>query len=364
MKTMLLVLLLCAVPVRVNSASVGEETARLTQVSQLEEGLDEEESAVTGEMRLDGSYDARGALARLWDRFLALAEHQLRQELRFALALLAIAFFGAFAAALRPDQKTAEHIQIAVCCTAALLLAGSVDSVVSQGAETLTRLSDYAKLSMPAFFSTVAVCGAAVSASVRYAAVTMAAELYMTLAQRLILPAIYAYLAIAVSSSIFDNAILKTALRCAKWCAVTAMTLLTTVFCTYISLSGIISGSADAAAVKATKTVVASVLPVVGGIVSDSASTMLAAASMIKNSAGVFCLVAVCVLCCGSFALLSVKMLVLNAVSAVAEMAGGERLSRLLGNVGTAFGMLLGLIGSFGVLLFLSVMSGIRMVNP
>ena len=94
------------------------------------------------------------------------------------------------------------------------------------------------------------------------------------------------------------------------------MTLMTSAFCLYISLSGAISGSADALAVKTTKSVIASAFPIVGGILSDSAAAMLSAAGLIKNSAGVFCLIAVCALCAGPFALLSVKMLVFKLSSA------------------------------------------------
>ena len=365
MKTVLLVLLLLTSTSGLFSPDeIGEETVRMTQVYELEEGLEEDEREISGELLLDGSYDADGALARLWEHVRSSVQAQLRQELRFLPGIVGIAFLCAFASALCQGQKSAEFIQIAACCTTALLLAGRVDSVLEQATETLNRLADYAKLSMPAFYSTVALCGAAVSASAKFASVSLAAELFMSLTERFILPSIYAYLAIAVSSSIFDNALLKTALRCTKWCAVTAMSLLTMAFCAYISLSGVISGSADAVAVKTTKTLISSALPVVGGILSDSAAALLAAAGLIKNSAGVFCLIAVCALCCGSFAALSVKMLALKGVSMIAELSGGERLSRLLGNVGTAFGMLLGLIGCYGMLLFLSIMSGIRMVSP
>lgn len=364
MKKLLLVLLM--VPLFCGTCyaeDLGEEAARMTEVFQVENGLDEDELAVSGELRVDGSYDARGAIARLWDRFVTDVRDQLREELRFALRMVLIAFLCSIASVFSPNQKLTEYMEIAACCTAALLLAGSMDGIITQAEGTLNRLSDYGKAAFPAFFTTVAACGAAVSASVKYAAVCFAMELFMSLSQRLILPLIYAYLAVSISGSIFENAMLKTAVRFTKWCAVTAMTALTTVFCVYISLSGVITGSADAAAVKTTKTVISSALPVVGGILSDSASAMLAAAGLIKNSAGVFCLVVVCVLCAGSFAVLSVKMLVFKAASAISELACGGRFSQLLGNIGTAFGMLLGLVGSYGMMLFLSIMSGIKMVN-
>ena len=364
MKTLVLLLLLLSISPCKTSEEIGIETAQATGVYELEEELGEEERGISGELVLDGSYDAQGALSRLWKRILDTARDQLHQELRFALSILAVAFLSSAASVVIPGQKGAEYLEIAACCTVALLLAGSVDSIVGQAGETLNHLRDYAKISMPAFFGTVAACGAAASASVKFASASLATELFMELTQRFILPVIYAYLALSVSSSVFDNAILQTAIRCAKWGAVTAMTALTTGLCAYITLSGVISGSADAAAVKTTKTLIATMLPVVGGILSDSASAMLAAAGLIKNSAGVFCLIAVCAICAGSFAVLSIKMLVLKGTAAMSDLAGSGRLSKLLNHVGSVFGMLLGLIGCYGMMLFLTIMSGIRMVNP
>ena len=105
---------------------------------------------------------------------------------------------------------------------------------------------------------------------------------------------------------------------------------------------------------------ISTVLPVVGGILSDSAATVLAAATIIKNSAGVFCLMAVCAICAGPFALLLVKMLLLKGAAAISEMGSCSSYSRLLSAVGNAMGMLLGLVGSYGVMPFYSFMSGLK----
>ena len=342
---------------------VGEDTAELTGVYGVENGLDEEEREISGPLKLDGSYDARGALARLWDRFVENIQTQLKTELHFAYWLVALALLCSFSATASPDAKIPSFIDLAACCAAALLLAGSFDTVFSQTLDTLNRLSGYSKTAVPVFFAAVAACGTAVSASVKYASVCFAIDVFLSVAQSVLIPLIYAYLGISICESLFENPMLSAVGRIAKWCALTAMTLLTTVFSVYLSLAGVISGSTDLLAVKAAKTVIASALPVVGGILSDSASSVLAAASLIKNSAGVFCLIAVCVLCVGPFAVLLVKMLVFKAASAVTELICGGRYAKLIGNMGTAFGMLLGLVGSYGIMLFLSFMSGIRVVS-
>ena len=345
------------------SADAGEETAELTGIEQVEDGLDERERAVGGELKLDGSYDAAGALGRLAESFRVAFTERLLDELGFGLKLVLLALSCGLCSVFGTDRRFDSFLEIAACCGASLLLAGGVGGVFGQAEEALYRLSDYAGAAFPAFFTTVAACGTAGSAAVKYAAVSFVMDLFLSLSQKLILPLIHAHLAVSVCCSLFENALLKAAARFTKWCAVTILTLLTMGFCTYISLSGLVSASADAAAVKTAKSVISTTLPVVGGILSDSAAAILSAAAVIRNSAGVFCLIAVCAICCGPFALLSVKMLVLKGASALSELCCGGRLSRLLGDFGSAFGLLLAMVGCGGFMLFYSFLSGIRMTG-
>ena len=359
-KLFCVILLLPLFHVSCLAEGIGEETARITGIYQVEEELPEEERTVSGELRLDGTYDTSGALSRLWDRFINACKKAIRGELGFAVKLTLISLLCLFSAVLCADKRVPQSMELAACFIGILLLAGDMNSMIQEVNASLYRLSDYGKAAFPVFYSAVAASGAAVSASVKYASVSFAATLYMELAQGIVLPLIYAFLSFSVCSCVCENAILSATCRFVKWCSVTSMTLLTAGFCTYIGLSGVISGSADAAAVKAAKTVISTALPVVGGILSDSASAILSAAGMIKNSAGVFCLIAICALCSGPFAILSVKMLLLKAAAAVSAAACGGRYSRLLDSAGAAMAMLLGMVGSFGIVLFYSFMSGIR----
>lgn len=364
MKKWLLVLLLCPLFTTVCYAEdLYERTADMAEVYAVEEALPEEQREISGELEVDGSYDAQGALSRLWDRLLSDATAQLRDSLEYAAGLVAVAVLCSVAGALTTGKSIPDYIDLAGCCAAATMIAGSLDSIIVQASSALNQLSDYSKAAIPAIFTAAAACGAVVSASAKYAAVCLAIDVLMSAAQRFIIPMIYAFLAIAICSALFDNSMLRAAARITKWCATTAMTVLTIAFSGYIGVTGLIAGSTDATAVKAARTVISSTLPVVGGIISDAASVVLSAASIIKNAAGAFSLIAVCALCAGPFAALSVKMLVFRAAAAAADMLPGGRIARLVNDAGTALGMLLGLVGCCGIMLFISIMSGIKVVT-
>lgn len=363
MRTLLLILLLLPAFGGVAYAEdIYQQAAAETGIYAVEE-LPQELRDISGALKVDGSYDTGSALERLWKSFRDSVRRELGENLRSASALVAIAIACALSGSVCSGKAIKEYINIAGCCAAAVSLLGGLDSIVSQTAAALNQLSDYSKAALPAIFTAAAACGAVGSSAAKYAAVCLALDVLMSLAQKLIVPLVYAYLALALSGSVFPNSLLSNTARLIRWAATTAMTVMTLAFSAYIGMTGLISGSVDAVAIKATRTVISTSLPVVGGLISDASATVLSAASVIKNSAGVFGLIAVCALCAGPFALLSVKMLVLKAVAAATDMVPNGRLSSLIASVAAAMGLLLGLLGCCGIMLFISIMAGIKAVS-
>ena len=68
-------------------------------------------------------------------------------------------------------------------------------------------------------------------------------------------------------------------------------------FVGYLTASGAIAGSADAAAVKAAKMTISRAIPVVGGILSDAAETVLAGAGVLRGTVGVVGMLVVLAIC-------------------------------------------------------------------
>ena len=143
-----------------------------------------------------------------------------------------------------------------------------------------------------------------------------------------------------------------------NWACTTALTALATVFTVSLSLSGIIAGSADKLAGSAAKTVISAALPVVGKIVADAADTYLAGAQLLRGAVGLFGLAGVLCVCLGPLIGLGLHYLLFKVAAAVSEPFADGRLSALLGNIASCYGMALGLLGCTGAMLFVSVVIG------
>lgn len=333
-------------------------------MSGLESALPEETRSLSGELVLDGEYDSTGALQRLWTGFCRRFSESLNEEWRTIFGVAAISLFSAAAASVCPVKKTADYIHIASCAVAALLLTEGLDSMVSRSVSAIDQLSDYSKAAMPALFTAAAASGAAISAPARYGAVCLALDVMISLSKRLLIPLIYTFLAVIISAGLFPHPILSGVSKLLKRFIVLMMTATTMIFTAFIGITGIVTASTDAAAVKTAKTVISAAFPIVGGILSDAAGSVLSAASVVRNAAGAFCLVAVCALCLGPFAVLSVKLLLFRLAAAVSDMVPGSQLSALLDQMASVMAMLLGLVGSYGLMLFFSFVSAIRVVTP
>ncbi len=340
-------------------SNAGEEFG----ADRLDEALSEGEKRISGEITFDGSYDAGGALARLWKGFVEKLVAELKGNVHYFTSLVSLSLLCTAAIALCSKKEISSFIEIIGCSGAALLALGSVNSMINETVTAMYRLSDYSKAALPVVFTAAAASGAVSSSAAKFAAVSFALDVLMSLAQKLIIPVIYAFLALSISVSVFPNPIVAAVQKFCKWSAGTLMSAMTIAFTTYIGMVGAIGTAVDTAAVKTARTFISSALPVVGSMISDASAMVLSAAGVVKSSAGVFGLITVCIMCMGPFALLSVKMLLLKAVSAVADSMDNKSLSALFSGLGTAMALLLGLLGSCGIMLFISLTAGIKAVS-
>lgn len=365
MKKLLFLLLLCPLFVtRGFAEDVYDAFDGLGALKTIEQSLPEEARRVSGELRVDGSYDLDGALRRLEERFRESVRAALSDELRLGVRLFLLAFGCALCASFCESREIRETIDRLACCGAALLVSNGFSGLLLEAGETVHRLAQTGELLLPALYTAAAAGGAALSAPARYAASCLAVDVLLHAAERWILPLIYAYYALSVSLSLYENPVLRAAAKFSKWAAGSAMTALTFAFGTYLSLTGLIAGSADALAVKTAKTVISRSLPVVGGLLADSASVLLAAAGLIRASLGAFAMISVCALCLAPVVLYALRLLILKAAAAASALLPELRLPGLIGDFGAVFGLLLGLIGCCAAMLLIAVVSAMKAVSP
>lgn len=261
------------------------------------------------------------------------------------------------------DSDTPEYISLGGCAAVAVISVNEVNSVISSGTELITTLSGFSKTLLPAMCAASAACGTLGSATAKYAASVLFMDAFVSMAKYVILPLIYAFIALIVAAAAFGNRQLAGIAAVFKRICTLLMTFTALIFTVYISISSVIASGGDAAASKLAKTAISTALPVVGGIISDAASTVVAGAQILRNSVGVFGMLALLAVCAAPFAVMALNYLSYKLSAAAVRAFGCDRLSELADGIASAVGMILGLIGCCAIILFVSITISIKAVG-
>ena len=127
------------------------------------------------------------------------------------------------------------------------------------------------------------------------------------------------------------------------------------VFTGYLGVTGIICGTVDATALKATKLTISGVVPVIGGVISDASETILVSIAQMKNAAGVYGMLVLLAICIGPFLNIGAQYLLLKVTSSVCGIFGYKRVVDLIKDFTAVMGFVLAILGSICTIFMVSV---------
>lgn len=277
-----------------------------------------------------------------------------------AFMLLVVLFCGMGDTLFQSGQtamtKTADLIGVAVIT---LVAASDTATMLGLGREAIDQIDAFSKVLIPTMATAAAACGSVTGAVVRQAATLLFSDLLITLINRLLIPVVYLYIAMTAATAALGSkgisAIANFMKQGVKW----IMTGIILVFTSYLTLSGAAAGAADATALKAAKMAISNMVPVVGGILSNATETVLTGAATIRSGIGIFGTLTVLGFCIVPFLYLGVQYLVYKLVSILASVLYQGTISELINQIGAAFGLVLGMLGSCALLILISLVGTI-----
>lgn len=256
-----------------------------------------------------------------------------------------------------------DMVAVAGALAVTAVAMADVNSLIGLGRKVLFDMESFSKVLLPTITAASAASGSPGGAVARQLATMLFSDVLLSLISRLLLPLIYAYVAACTAYAALGNEGLKRISSTLKWAVTLMLTSVLLVFVGYLTVSGVIAGTADAATIKAAKFAVSSVVPVVGGILSDAAETVLAGAGILRNAVGVFGMLVVLSMCLAPFLQLGIHYLTYKAAAALTATVSGGRVAGLIDSISGAFGLVLGMTGASALLLLISMVSAITAVT-
>ena len=330
------------------------------QAGQLKNALPNETRHIMQEIEPTGADLQSGLKTVVQDAAENIGDH-IKSGAKTAVLLLAVVILGGVGGSISPEGNTAA-VNLAVVLSAALISVSETGSMIATATDTIENMTDFSRIMLPVLGSSAAAAGKPASAAVLYAATMAFSQLLMTVIKNYALPLTYAYIACCVANAAIGGKVLGRMAKLIKQAITISLTVLIFIYIGYLSISGAVSGSADAVSVKAAKLTISTLVPVLGGIISDAAETVVAGAGILKNSVGVFGLLAVLAMCLGPFIGLGIKYLVYKLTAAICGAVADDRVVALIDSISGAFAMIIGMVGATALMLFVSIISGIRMV--
>lgn len=239
-----------------------------------------------------------------------------------------------------------------VICT---LLLGSFNSFINLAGDTVAQLSDYGKLLLPVMTSALAAQGGVTTSTALYTGTAIFDTILSSLIAKLLIPMIYLFLALAASKCAVGEELLKKLGDQLKGIMTWSLKTILYIYTGYISITGVISGTTDAAALKAAKLTISGAVPVVGGILSDASEAVLVSAGTVKNAAGLYGMFAILAIWIGPFLRIGIQHLVLKATGAVCGIFGSKEIMALISDFSAAMGFLVAMTGTVCLMLLISL---------
>ena len=237
-----LLVLLLALPAR----AAGQ--AELYGADGLRDSLDARTDTLLEDVDPTRAGDFSGAMRAVVRDALHSLPDAVKSAARALSVLLAILLFCALAGNVEGGvSRQAAALAGALAVTGACTV--NLQAMIALARETIGEVSAFSELLLPVLSSVIAASGAVTSAGVLYAGSALFMNVLLTLITRLLIPLVYAFCALAAAQCATGEALLARLRELLGWIISVSLKGVMYVFTAYLTVSGIVSGTADAAGV-------------------------------------------------------------------------------------------------------------------
>lgn len=318
-------------------------------VQEILEGFDFRDAAQS----LSEHADA-GFLGSLWQGLVKFVFGEARSALSVPLTVAALSVLCGLLGRLG-DGKGAGEVGFFIAYAACIgLAAAAVGDAAELARRTAEDMSTFTGTAMPALV-VLSVSAGSTSAAALHPALLSAGAAASLLISRVGIPAVYISLALSVVGNLSGHAPLRmlsaVIRRAALWIVCGSLTL----FSAVISVTGYAAGTLDGIAAKGIKYAASSLIPVLGGLLSESAEAVSYSALAVKNAAGTAGMLLLLLMTLYPVIKTAVSSLLYRLSAAVAAASADGRISAALSDMADTLATLSGMTAAAGVLSMLVI---------
>ena len=263
------------------------------------------------------------------------------------------ALMNALKQSMAKDKLKEVFQVVSILCICAAVITPVIDCISKTG-KTIFDCSNFLISFVPVLSGVMTAGGQIVTATSYQVFLFWAAELVSVIVSRTLVPFLGIYLAIAITSSMNTEFRLDKIADSLKSFICWSLGGLLTVFVGILSIQGIVASSADTVSLKATKFLISSVVPVVGGALSDALGSVQSCVKLLKTSVGAYGII-IAVMTFLPLLIESISWLLVTKISqVVAEFLGVGGVTPVLKATSSVLGIILAIILCFMMLIIIT----------
>ena len=263
------------------------------------------------------------------------------------------ALMNALKQSMAKDKLKEVFQVVSILCICAAVITPVIDCISKTG-KTIFDCSNFLISFVPVLSGVMTAGGQIVTATSYQVFLFWAAELVSVIVSRTLVPFLGIYLAIAITSSMNAEFRLDKIADSLKSFICWSLGGLLTVFVGILSIQGIVASSADTVSLKATKFLISSVVPVVGGALSDALGSVQSCVKLLKTSVGSYGII-IAVMTFLPLLIESISWLLVTKISqVVAEFLGVGGVTPVLKATSSVLSIILAIILCFMMLIIIT----------
>ncbi len=292
----------------------------------------------------------------LWSLFLGMVKEQVKSPLRVLLSLVGAVLLGALVKGIGSSLGGGVHQVFGVIMTAfviSLIIRPVMDCILSLQT-VFADFSLFLAVYIPVFAGIMTTAGQPMTGALYNVMLFGACQGVSSLLQAAFVPVISCYLSLAIATEVVPQMGLRDIVSGFKKLITWGLGLTMTIFVGLLSLQSAIAGGGDNVAVKTTKFMLSSLIPGVGGSLSELFMAAQGCVQLVKSTVGAAG-IAIAVL---TFLPVLLRIALWQAVTAagsiMGEMLGADAIARLLKSVGSALSVMLAITLYYAMLFIVS----------
>jgi len=261
-----------------------------------------------------------------------LALSKLKSPLKGVLGILVFILLSALFQSLKM-QGDDDLNSVYSSCAALILsvvLVGQISPSITLAVTSVKLAGSFIFAFVPVFCAIVAASGGATTAFATNSMLLMLSQGLNFISSNIFMPVINCFLAIGICSSVRSELSLENLISTLRRGITSAVSIVSAVFVSILSVKTSISARADMLGIRSIRFVINSVVPVIGGSISEGLLSIQSYSSLIKSSVGIVGICAIALVFLPSIIEIMLWRAALSAATLISDAFGDSSVSLVL----------------------------------